>query len=186
MGAPLKPGSHGTIGWDRITPTSIRGRAFAIDGGGVKRRLNSTKATREEVAADLAKQAQALMFVDDQWSPMTPIAAIVAGYLAERREQASEEDEWDLDEDDIGKGTIRPQTADRYDAVLRSIIGPRLGALPVGELVRARVDATGTREQVHDDRGYSMALHPRENAEETVTQARKRGWLPAGVADADA
>lgn len=44
---------------------------------------------------------------------------------------------------------------------------------------RARVESTGTAENVDDDRGYTLALTPRGGASETVEQARKRGLFPA-------
>ncbi|AUG29388.1 hypothetical protein HMPREF1529_02111 [Microbacterium sp. oral taxon 186 str. F0373] len=43
--------------------------------------------------------------------------------------------------------------------------------------VRARVDATGTPQAIEDDRGYTLTLHPRSTAAETIEQARKRGLL---------
>lgn len=64
-------------------------------------------------------------------------------------------------------------------------ISRQVAAIDHVATVRTRVDATGEPEDVFDDRGYTLALHPRHNAKETVAQARKRGWLPADLSLSD-
>lgn len=180
MGGPrLQQGVLGSVVWAERSGGTVRGTAATVDAGGKRRRLTATRATRDEVLADLQAQAAALTFTGPIWTPQTTLGEAVERWIGALESEP---------EDEVGQKT---QTIETYARTARGVVIPRLGAVPLGELTAPRLQAfmdemrTASHQRNGQPKaGYSvsyrllilMTLH------ESLALAVRGGAIPANPA----
>lgn len=176
---PLPPGTIGSITWERRSPGTIRGYAWTRDGAGMRRKLSATFPHADDVEADLHRQARALVYSAEEWSPSTLLEHAV--------------DRWFDTQGKPNGGRQAPQTVEIYRRVADAVVIPRLGKLPVSQITAPRVHTLLDGLRVEPQRarraagntkkqkvGYSvsyrlLALHV---IKKSMTHAVKYGAIP--------
>tara|TARA_B100000678_G_scaffold28077_1_gene20834 strand:- start:1292 stop:2545 length:1254 start_codon:yes stop_codon:yes gene_type:complete len=127
--ARLEPGELGRVSFER-RGNSLRGLARARDGAGNIQPLRATGATEDEIRADLARQAAALVYAADEWSPRTTLGDTVERWLSTQGRSPG------------GNRAPKqqPQSVEVYTRAARGLVIPRLGMLRLEQITAGRLN----------------------------------------------
>lgn len=179
--ARLEPGELGRVSFER-RGNSLRGLARARDGSGKLQPLRATGASEDEIRADLARQAAALVYAADEWNPRTTLSDAVERWLSTQGRSSGGN----------RPPKQQPQSVEAYARAARGLVIPRLGMLRLEQITAGRLNEFLERLRDEPQRGagrgdpkigYSdsyrkQALHVFEAVPESRRCVRRAGTQP--------